>query len=54
MRVMVAGVVLVMLGMGVGIGAEISAEPHRPYCPTEDSCTLELIDGIWHIEEDTP
>lgn len=25
-----------------------------PYCPQEDSCTVDYRDGAWHIEEDTP
>jgi len=28
--------------------------PDTPYCPTEDSCTVEYSDGQWTIHEVTP
>lgn len=26
----------------------------QPYCPTEDSCSIDYRDGSWHIDEVTP
>lgn len=26
----------------------------RPYCPTEDSCSVDYHDGAWHVTEVTP
>lgn len=26
----------------------------RTYCPTEDSCSVQYVDGQWVIREDTP
>lgn len=53
------GVWVFLVGVGVGIilGWSLTYEhdhPDRPYCPTEDSCSIDYRDGSWHIEEVTP
>lgn len=49
---------LFVVGVGVGIilGGAITSphQPGKPYCPTEDSCTVDYRDGTWYIEEVTP
>lgn len=31
-----------------------TAQPDKPDCPTEDSCTVDYHNGEWHIEEASP
>lgn len=43
--------------LGIMIGWALTYEfdhPDRPYCPTEDSCSIDYHNGSWHIEEVTP
>lgn len=35
------------------LGVAVTASP-QPYCPTEDSCSVDYRDGRWHIREETP
>lgn len=52
--------ILVIAGayaLGLFLGGFMTAAYHNyqePYCPEEDSCTVDYYDGKWHIEEATP
>lgn len=32
----------------------LTMKSDQPYCPTEDSCTVEYHDGAWHVKEIVP
>jgi len=36
------------------LGALVGHSIDQPYCPTEDSCTVDYHDGQWTITEVTP
>ena len=43
-----------IIGILIGWALTYQHQPEQPYCPTEDSCSIDYRDGSWHIEEVTP
>lgn len=52
MRMFIA-VLLLFVGFAAGFySGQTAAQEDKPYCPAEDSCTIDYRNGEWHIEED--
>lgn len=52
-RTTAVALMLIMWALGAIAGATLTWE-RQPYCPTEDSCTIDYHDGQWTVTEEQP